>query len=313
MPSSTRKWRKRQKEYNRRKRQATRRQEQRNRNREEQERQDRISLALGVTSAQGYNKNVLPKAIGLSKTTQSNYLTTILRKKRLDDKMKIFFKNYDEEHYRNKLWYAIQKEDPFVVRYLLEKGEIDIHQPNLFGQTPLQMALSRLQSVLQTKVTGRMEYHRQFQQELDKKQKNIDTLLKIIDLLVKGGATLSPNVLIAFWETGAFIETFLQSYPQLKQLSFAHKDEILKELQRTLDSTQDEIQEERGEFHRGWGYGFVPRYLRDREELEEYSLETFKAFRRTYNPATGQYTLRDEENANENQKQYEYQNENYNE
>ena len=148
-----------------------------------------------------------------------------------------------------------------------------------------------LERNLQEKVRGTMDYHRQFREKLAEKQKRIDVIMEIIDILVKAGATLSPDILVAFWGTGAQIGTFLELYPQLVQLSFVHRDEILKELKRSLEITEADMDDERQEFHRGWGYGYVPQYLKDQREMEEYSLETFKTFLRSYDPDTGMYNL----------------------
>lgn len=297
MPSSTRKWRKRQKEYERRRRQATRRHEARVEEQERKRQENLLSFAMGMTAKAGFNKNVLSQALATSKATQTNYLITLARKKRLENAKKRFFQNYNERTDGSQLHYAIQKEDPFAVKLVLgEPGILQTRGPG--ARTPLQTLLNRLLNVIDEPIEENIWYHSRFQKRVKEKEARIEVLMKIYDLLVKAGARVGVEELNLLWSSYA-IESFLDLYPELVQPSFFHRREIMTYLRNELNDIRRDIREEQGEFHRGefGGYGFVPEYLIREEERIQGLIDRFKTFVTSFDSNTGWYRLSNEYNS----------------
>jgi uncharacterized protein (DUF433 family) len=290
--SQTRKqWRKKQKDIKRKKRLETRRQHQ------QQKKENIISQALGITAAQGYNKNILSQTLALSKTMQSNYLTGLAREKRVRNSIQRFLKDYTEERFTTPLHYAIFRIDPVAIRLLLEFGEMkNLAKKNTFDHTPLEEVLNLIKTGLEERERGDPYHPKQILLDIQKKKEEQKKLITIAELLIDAGAPITVDELAGFWQTGVFVEQFLEKYPQLVSESYTNRDEILRILKYEVKEIVDEM---RSSEENNYG-SFDPR-LTDQYDAREYSLETFKQFTRTYNPQTGAYNLSNSANLDENE------------
>ena len=144
MATSTRKWRKRQKEYARRKRQATRRAEESPAAKQkEKERMNKLQAVFGLTAAQGFGPNIFSGILASSKGQQENYLTASLRKKRKENAEERRrelerFPPYDVDYYGSKLLYAVNKGDVELVKLLLQRPDTNVSF-ELQGNGPFQL------------------------------------------------------------------------------------------------------------------------------------------------------------------------------
>ena len=292
MASSTRKWRKRQKEYNRRKRQATRRHQERM-NEEQRKRQENLlSLSMGITAKSGFNKNVLSQAIATSKATQTNYLITLARQKRLANAKKRFFTKYNERTNRSRLHYAIKKQDPFAVKLVLGEPGVNMTIRNISLRTPLQTAISYLIDIAEEEITENIAYQKQFEERAKQKTIRLNKAFEILDLLVNQGAIFGVEELSKLWNSSV-IGIILERYPQIIPTSYTHRQAIQEYLRGELASVEAEIDEERHEFHRGenGGYGFVPPYLYDEYDKQENYIQVFNTFVKSFDPVSLSYRL----------------------
>jgi hypothetical protein len=299
MASSTRKWRKQQKEYNRRRRQATRRreereqqqrqqnQEQKKRN-EEKQKQNILSEVLGITSAVGYNKNVYGKARSLSKNIQSDYLLQGLREKKIREKMETIMSKYDEDKYKTKLIYAVRRQDPYLLERFLKENASNINtSQGRFNTSPLDIALTALVDNIKITVTGSMNYHQAFLRESQKRQRKLEKLFKIVHLLMERNPEISELALALFWHLGRPINDFLEKYPSLREESYKNGNIILAGLKIEHKFVRQEFDDY------GWNSnGGAPDSLYEKDERLILYINLLKSFLETYNPKQGTYTLR---------------------
>jgi len=300
MASSTRKWRKQQKEYNRRRRQATRRAEeaaQKQREKErENERMRKLQAALGVTAAQGFGRNIFSGILATSKGQQENYLTTSLREKRLAETPRLRYEKKMREYeeypysYSSKLHFAVEKKDPELVQYILEQGDTNV---NLEDHTRRNTALEH---ALRDLVAVNMSYNG-FNNTAE--QESYENLHQIISLLINAGASIRARTLSFLWQQPLNeIQYLLDTFPVLKEKTIEFQAEILLMLHQNLTELEGDIHEIglEVEFVRnGENSGYYPAHVPDSyyTELDALyaSINNLRKFLETYNSKSGEYSL----------------------
>ena len=257
------------------------------------ERENLLSGALGIASAVGYSANVLPKAIGLSKGTRTNYLTNTLRKIKLKE---AFLKGYNKTLHTSPLHYAVKTHNPFAVQFFLENERgLNRNQTNVEGFSPLDLAFYELQNKLAVRVRNDPYGGRAFS-ELLKESRGVESnLLRIITILMKAGSTITPKTLGLLWRTCPHTNALLEQYPHLKQLTYEHRHEILQSLNEAIAGLQEDMsawiqsQMEFGENIVEIHADDIPPHFRDEEEHLDYCMNELQLFLMKYNPDTGNW------------------------
>lgn len=307
MASSTRKWRKQQKEYNRRRRQATRRaqeaaqraeeaaQKQREKEREN-ERMQKLQAALGYTAAQGFGRNIFSGILASSKGQQENYLTASLRKKRLAEAPRLRYEKKMREYeeypysYSSKLHFAVEKKDPELVQYILEQGDTNV---NLEDQARRNTALEH---ALRDLVAVNMSYNEGNEYA---EQESYDNLHQIIGLLINAGASIRAQTLSFLWQQPpSEIQYLLDTFPVLKEKTIEFQAEILQMLHQNITELEIEIHEigleeefvRNGE-HSGYYRVHVPNSYYTELDALYASINNLRRFLETYNSKSGEYSL----------------------
>jgi Icc-related predicted phosphoesterase len=300
MASSTRKWRKQQKEYNRRRRQATRRAEEAAEKQRENERMKKLQAALGVTAAQGFGRNIFSGILASSKGQQENYLTASLREKRLAEaprlrhlkQMRNKLQKYEEYPYiyNSKLMFAVSEMDPDLVQYILEQGDTNI---NLEDQTT---RITALESVLRYLLEINMTYN-EYSEYND--QEKYEKLHQILSILMNAGATIRAKTLTLFWQQPpSEIQYLLDTFPIFKEKTIEFQAQILLMLHEDITDIEHDIHEIglEVEFVRnGENSGYYPVRVPDSYYTEldalHASIYNLRRFLETYNSKSGEYSL----------------------
>ena len=307
MSSSTRKWRKQQKEYNRRRRQATRRAEEatqkQHEKKREKEKMQKLPSVLGLTAAQGFGRNIFSGILATSKGQQQNYLTTLVREKRLEEapqlrfqkKMRNKLQEYNEHpqyYHQSKLNFAVEKEDPELLAYILQEADINISEEIAFS-TALETILARLIGV-------NLEYQTEGENErLDRSYQNLREMVK---LLLEVGSPVRAKTLALLWEQEPNdLRMILDIFPMLKQKTIEFQAQILLILHEELTSLENDIHE----------MGLQMNFVRNGEDSGYYhvaiddslyidldnkyaSLSSLRSFLESYNANSGEYRLQNE-------------------
>jgi hypothetical protein len=217
-----------------------------------------LENVLGITAAVGYNKNVLGKGSALSTRSRSNYLTNTLRKKKLRN----MFKGVKPVNW---LYYAVNKQDAYLVKRLLEdppkEFQAIIKDPAVFlqkryeGQTLIEKLLNENLYKLNTPWENK-------------------SILPILLLLLKHGAIIEDNMITRL--------LFIVSLPTLDKIFEANPlalgtlESILANLRKLISSQNRSVKELRSRY--AWGNGDLS-YLRDAEEKLESLFQLFKVFK----------------------------------
>ena len=313
MPSSTRKWRKQQKEYNRRRRQATRRAEEARQKaaeaeakRIENERMYKLQTAFGITAAQGFGRNIFSGILASSKGQAANNLTRWVRERRLREAPRLRaykrMRNKMEEYpdlQNEKLLVAIFMKDPEIVHYLLQEPDTDVSKEFVvFGLTPLEYALTEVKDL-------NMEFEQwtndDFDEDMDEVYENLHT---IIQLLMNTGSPIRPKTLALIWEQPYDeIYRLLDTYPVFKEKTIEFQAQIPPILQADLVEVEREITEieeeedvelevERNNNGDPWVYKpLAPEIYYITTDFIKYGMIFLQRFIETYNPESGEYTI----------------------
>lgn len=228
---------------------------------------------LGITAAVGYNENVLPQALAISKATRSNYLTNSLLRRAQREKIRQAQLSHEKA---NPLHEAVVAKNVNAVRALLEqkKPEFKIDDQRWGSSTALEIAISKLNE--------------------GGEQEDLNRLKQIIQLLLDKGAKVRPRTMMLIWSlpNKDTLNDVLQTFPRFRHLSLAYKDKIWNGLERDLQDVRDDMNESRHEFHRPTrSYGYIPDYMYDSEANILTIMDSFYAFVETYNHETGEYSL----------------------
>lgn len=303
MSSSTRKWRKQQKEYNRRRRQATRRAEEATQKQHEKKRMQKLQSVLGLTAAQGFGRNIFSGILASSKGQQENYLTASLREKRLEEapqlrfqkKMRNKLQEYDEHpqyYHQSKLNFAVKKEDPELLAYILQEADTNISEEIAFS-TALETILFRLSGV-------NLEYQIKGQDErLDRSYQNLREMVK---LLLEAGSPVRAKTLALLWEQEPNdLHMILDTFPVLKDKTIEFQAQILLILHEELTSLENDIHEmglQMNFVRNGEDSGYHRFAIADSFYIEldnKYAiLSSLRSFLESYNANSGEYRLQNE-------------------
>lgn len=299
MPSSTRKWQKQQKEYNRRKRQATRRAEEAQAKKRENQRIQKLQTALGLTASQGFGRNVFSGILASSKGQQQNYLTTMVREKRLQEAPQLRYvkqqrnklQEYNEnpQYYQSKLHFVVEKEDPELLAYILQEADTNISGEIVFS-TALETILAKLISL-------NLEYQTEEQDEtFDRSYQN---LREMVRLLLEAGSPIRAKTLALLWEQEPNdLRMILDTFPMLKQQTIEFQAQILLILHGELTELENDIHEmglqmdfvRNGE-NSGYYRVAIPDSFYIDFDNKNSSISRLRSFLESYNANSGEYTI----------------------
>lgn len=265
--------------YTRRRKQKAAR-EQQTRNAERKKTANLFQNVLGITSAVGYNKNVLKTAQLLSKRSASNYLTTIVHQSKLREKLNEFFKDFNPTT-GSRLSYIVKKKDPFVLQKYLSKQifpteQIDINPThNLYSTPPLIYIFGELARLdeeyalypsSRIPIQGRRWRHRvPTHSEIELKHaeliQSMNKLYKLVRILLNAGLDVKKDDILQMWQTSReSILVLMEENPILAEKSNEYQNKIRTLIERNVSMYSKDANDEEAEWVRDGeysGYGYV--------------------------------------------------------
>jgi hypothetical protein len=191
--------------------------------------------------------------------------------------------------YGSNLFFALAKEDPELLEYILQETDTNINKENGYrGNTALEGALLDL-----------LQVNMAYEYPNERLEKSYENLHQIISLLINAGASIRARTLSFLWQQPLNeIQYLLDTFPVLKEKTIEFQAEILQMLHQNLTELEGDIHEIglEVEFVRnGENSGYYPAHVPDSyyTELDALyaSINNLRKFLETYNSKSGEYSL----------------------
>jgi hypothetical protein len=250
------------------------------RNAKQQRTANLFQNVLGITSAVGYNKNVLETARLLSKRSASNYLTTLVHQSKFRAKLNEFFKDFNPMT-ESRLIYIVKKKDPFILQKYLSKQifpteQIDLNPTqNLYSTPPLIYIFGELAHLdeeyalypssripIQGRRWGhRVPTHSEIELKYAELIQSMNKLYKLVRILLNAGLDVKKDDILQMWRTSReSILVLLDENPILAVRSNEYQNKIRTLIERNVSMYSKDANDEEAEWVRDGeysGYGYV--------------------------------------------------------